>query len=509
MQAGPYSRSGLFAGLALAILCILFFAFITRNYLMDDAYISLRYLDNLLAGNGLVFNPGERVEGITNVGWVFFLAPVSMFMEPPAAAKAAGVALSLATIVLVWAIAAASSRDKPALLYAAPVPVFVATHFVYAYFSVAGMETALLSALLCLIVLISMREERRTAPAFLCALAFLVHPEAGLVFPFFLAITLVERPRQWRREVKPLLVFSASIAVFTALRYSYFGDLLPHTFQAKSTGLGELARSAFRVFTGEERNVPAPFKSFLPFIFLAYGFLAIRRGRGRAACYMAAAVMAGIVFAAYAERDWTFLGRYFAPYVPVAFVLFWRGLVESHEPVLERFGRQAYLMPLAFVYGLALVLMGAVDSYSHLKASYTQSYPGYVLMAENLAGPSKWVGDNLPDDSMIATRRIGAVSYYSGMRVFDYKFGLVDRETARIKRRAEKKIRFPFAPPLKRLWKRRSPDYLLEDSFVIDRVVAEGHGSLDSFEIHGVPYRVMKKFPIGRKVKWVLCEKIE
>src|SRR5512140_545245 len=35
--------------------------------LFDDAMISMRYAWNLSHGNGLVWNPGERVEGYTNL----------------------------------------------------------------------------------------------------------------------------------------------------------------------------------------------------------------------------------------------------------------------------------------------------------------------------------------------------------------------------------------------------------------------------------------------------------
>ena len=35
-------------------------------YLLDDAFISFRYARNLVEGHGLVYNPGERVEGYTN-----------------------------------------------------------------------------------------------------------------------------------------------------------------------------------------------------------------------------------------------------------------------------------------------------------------------------------------------------------------------------------------------------------------------------------------------------------
>src|SRR5688500_13130256 len=41
-------------------------AAVAAAWICDDAYISYRYAHNLLAGLGLVFNAGERVEGYTN-----------------------------------------------------------------------------------------------------------------------------------------------------------------------------------------------------------------------------------------------------------------------------------------------------------------------------------------------------------------------------------------------------------------------------------------------------------
>src|SRR5687767_8859993 len=41
---------------------------------VDDAFISFRYADNLARGLGLVYNSGERVEGYTNFLWTVLLA---------------------------------------------------------------------------------------------------------------------------------------------------------------------------------------------------------------------------------------------------------------------------------------------------------------------------------------------------------------------------------------------------------------------------------------------------
>ena len=54
----------LFLGVFFALL-VLAFSYV---YLVDDAYISFRYSHNLAAGEGLVFNPGEYVEGSSSPG---------------------------------------------------------------------------------------------------------------------------------------------------------------------------------------------------------------------------------------------------------------------------------------------------------------------------------------------------------------------------------------------------------------------------------------------------------
>jgi len=63
--------------IALAAPAVPFFLgiLVVLEFVKDDAYISFRYAHNLVVGKGLVFNPGERLEGFTNFLWVFILAP--------------------------------------------------------------------------------------------------------------------------------------------------------------------------------------------------------------------------------------------------------------------------------------------------------------------------------------------------------------------------------------------------------------------------------------------------
>lgn len=60
---------------------------VTWPYLIDDAYIGFRYIDNFVHGNGFVFNPPDRVEGVTNIGWLLVVLPFSLVIPVTIAAK--------------------------------------------------------------------------------------------------------------------------------------------------------------------------------------------------------------------------------------------------------------------------------------------------------------------------------------------------------------------------------------------------------------------------------------
>ena len=46
----------------------------TYPFFSDDSFISLRYAERLLEGQGLTWTDGERVEGYSNLLWVLLVA---------------------------------------------------------------------------------------------------------------------------------------------------------------------------------------------------------------------------------------------------------------------------------------------------------------------------------------------------------------------------------------------------------------------------------------------------
>ena len=65
-DAPRWERPLLLTATVFAVAVFVFDFWRYAGYLIDDTYISLRYAKNLVDGLGLVFNPGERVEGYTN-----------------------------------------------------------------------------------------------------------------------------------------------------------------------------------------------------------------------------------------------------------------------------------------------------------------------------------------------------------------------------------------------------------------------------------------------------------
>lgn len=57
----------------LILFLLAIFGISSRIWLSEDSYISFRYIDQLFAGNGLVFNKNDRVEGFTHPYWLFLV----------------------------------------------------------------------------------------------------------------------------------------------------------------------------------------------------------------------------------------------------------------------------------------------------------------------------------------------------------------------------------------------------------------------------------------------------
>jgi hypothetical protein len=553
----PFAAGFAWGVLAIVALAVSLFAFRVRLCFVDDAFTGFQYIQNLLAGHGLVFHAGQRpVEGVTNVGWLLAIAPLSAAVGPMLAAKAIGLTLLLASLVTtMWLCRELAQRLDSACrpetigrYDASPfgltlIPMILLTcSFEFVYFSLAGMETALLALILLLMACTALRLPTGIAIPLLGAFAFLIHPEAAAVYPLY-AATLWIRRRESRRElVVGSARFLAAIAVITAARYAYFGDVVPNTFHSKPGGIRLAVENAYSFLMGQNTNVAFPITGWLVLPVLLLGWRRLRRASPAAADMLATTTTVGLIFAMYSPADWTALPRYFAPYLPAALIVLWSGVEEaaalavvglSRGNVTSIAGGQASTAceqavahcetsaggrPPAMaigrarrpiLVGTAAVLMLASIIDSRTRMTRMEVYPGYVLSGNALIEPARWMRDHLAPDATIATRRIGVVAYYSGEKIFDYMYGLPEPEVARLVAKHGERFEMPTDPALETLWRTRSPEYLLEDDSIMDAIVAKAGGLRERFAIHGIEYQVIRQFPIGKGVSWVLAQRVQ
>lgn len=234
---------------------------------IDDSFITFRYARNLLAGEGFVYNPGERVLGTTTPLYTLLMAALALPFggeQAPFPWLALGVnALADATAcLLLWQIGKKLNSELAGI--ATALVWAVAPYSVT--FAVGGLETSLYVCLLTAAVWAYLARRRLLTPLF-ASLALLTRPDALiLVMPLVLdrlyrglkrsisknprvqkggetadipapkgSAKLATRPTidedklSWRE----VAVFVLPLIAWYGFAWLYFGSPLPHSVTAK------------------------------------------------------------------------------------------------------------------------------------------------------------------------------------------------------------------------------------------------------------------------------------
>ncbi|MDA0335283.1 MAG: hypothetical protein O2782_08980 [bacterium] len=340
--------------------CAGLFTFLSARYdvVQDDAYISLVYARNLANGDGLVFNPGERVEGYTNFAWVLLLAvPHALGLNAVVAARGFGMLAAAGLLLYTWRLATRlSSRPRDPTHLAAPC--LLAANGALAFWTLSGMETAAFALLVAAGAARYLQRERLdTAVGVLFGVAALTRPEGWMFFALTLGHQMVRllRDADHRRLSLPGLWvapawFAGIVLPHVLLRWLYYGQPLPNTFYAK-TGVSLTHLTHGLRYTGD---------FFIDYGLWGLALLALAvpllraRTRSRAA-YLTLLLLANVGYVTLVGGDTLPENRLYLPVV----ALLAAALVESARVTLLRIcGR--HLAPAAFVLLLAAVLVVSV-----------------------------------------------------------------------------------------------------------------------------------------------------
>ncbi len=393
------------------------------DFLSDDAFITFRYARNLASGQGLVYNPGERVEGYTNFLEVVILAGLHRLgADLVEAGRGLGLASAAGAVLLTWALARrALTRERDLALAAAAI---VAFNPYLAAWAAAGLETTLFAALLLASTLWSLRAPP-TGGSFLVCSAFALllawtRPEGVALYGVIAACaaaTAEGSVRQRARTLWPgLALFAGAGTVYFLARWTYFGDALPNTFYAKSAltlrhvrrGLGYL-----REF-GSNGSV----LWLLP-LCLAGCWTALRR---RIWVLVALPVVA-LAIAVAEGGDGLPMYRFLVPTVPLLAVLAALGC-EGASLWLRRLPGLTLSLSMAVAVCLLSLCPNPDDAWRNFLYQRDHEIPTWSAAGRALRAA-------FPPGTTAAMAPIGAVGYYSDLRIIDM-LGLTDRTIARV-----------------------------------------------------------------------------
>ncbi|MGH3958547.1 flagellar motor control protein ZomB [Mycobacterium sp.] len=269
-----------------------------RRWISDDGLIVLRTVRNMLAGNGPVFNQGERVEANTSVVWTYLMYGGSQLAGPMRMEYVAlALALTLSLLGVALLMLGTGRLYAPGLVgrRAAMVPAGALVYIAIPPardFATSGLESALVLAYLGLLwwMMVCWSQAHRSAGgrrsggrvfigvlAFVAGCSVLVRPELALIGGLALIMMLVAA-RGWRRRVLIVVAGGLLPVVYEIFRMGYYGLLFPSTALAKDAAGDKWPQGMLYL-----SNFNRPYALWVPAVVLAVLglLLALSAGRGR------------------------------------------------------------------------------------------------------------------------------------------------------------------------------------------------------------------------------------
>jgi hypothetical protein len=242
------------------VLVLGFLASSSARWYCDDTFITLRYAEQFLHGNGFVYNEGERVEGYTNFLWLVIITFLQRLgFDPVEAAMNLGIGAFLGTLVLFALVSHRISSGLPVLGIPATSLALIANRECRIWAS-SGMETAFFTFLLSLAFFVFFfthmrRGVRLSLSALFVVLAVMTRPDGLLIYGVAVILLVVYTVRARlpvARAVTDLALFAAPLIIvyipYVLWKVSYYGSFFPNTYYAKSANIPYFSQGFYYVW---------------------------------------------------------------------------------------------------------------------------------------------------------------------------------------------------------------------------------------------------------------------
>jgi len=388
---------------------------VSVSFTQDDAFISYRYVKNFLNGDGLVFNPGERVEGYTN----FFLIILMIFFSLLGAdyilvSKIIGIisGIGIFIILTLW-INKIFDRSR-SYIFTSAVLLLLTANGAFAYWAISGLETLLFSALIFWGLYLASNKNMLFVP--IMAVATLTRPEGGLVFVLILFYYLLTGYRRIKIG-KYFIIYTLLLLPQLIFRLYYYNDILPNPFYAKTGWSVEYFSSGIEYvwfflqhygFYGGLILLPLAFYKALPNGFRLPGLI----------------VFGYVLYIFLIGGDVLHGFRFFIPILPLMYLLF----VVSINRLFEKIAPTRNIILHSII---VVILLAAGTMTFILPREWMRSiHYAEIRLIEKMIFQANVIKNASSKRFTIGCTTIGAFSYYSNATVIDM-LGLTDKTIAK------------------------------------------------------------------------------
>ncbi len=424
------SNNQVFYGLSAVLLALLTYMAYQNAFIQDDAFISFRYAHNLVNGHGLVWNPGERVEGYTNFLWTLLMAiPIALGYGPVFFSQVIGVILFTGSLVFTYLAAASIFSSRPAGLVTA---VLLGTNFTFSSYATGGLETQLQAFLVIASFYCFVRIQRKPASclyypllSIISALSLLTRMDSAIPLAVIYITLLLElynpvNTNPEKTKILGLLCLPVGLVIISWLVWKtfYYGSILPNTYYVKAQG------QSVDIFWLGFLYLLTFFQSYFltPFLFIGIRF-SKRFFSDSALRTLVIIIIIWCAYIIYVGGDFMEF-RFMVPILPLFFISLWKAISSLADKYLEIFlvimvvtGSIHHQTTFTYTEGIE-----TIDALNHHVLDISENWIGVGEKLYTLFGQS--------EDVTIAVTAAGAIPYYSQLPTIDM-LGLNDAWIAR------------------------------------------------------------------------------
>jgi len=399
------------------------------KFVQDDAFISFRYAANLASGNGLVFNPGERVEGYTNFLWTLLMAiPHLMGIDVIRFVQAAGLLCFVGSLAMSQRLARIiTGRDSDATL----TILLLASNYSFLCYATGGLETQLQTLLILTIACLGLVDDplsTRGGALLLsgaCSLALLTRLDSiVLIIPILLLVLFrtvrannEDQAGRLARILALILPAAVSMLLWFAWKFVYYGEVIPNTARVKGADTAAMGMGLRYLFEFVRSYWMAP---VLLFTTLQLAVL-LKNLKSRA---LIGSLGLWVVYVVVVGGDFMEF-RLLMPALPLLFVVVVASLPQEETKLKAALVGTLVLGSISHAVTFHAGA-GAIESVPHLQAHVLGEEDNWrhvgIVLGEGFG--------SMNPAPVIATTAVGAIPYFSGLPTVDM-LGLTDPWVAR------------------------------------------------------------------------------